>query len=703
MSAPPPITSQRIRSGLSVSNIPAAIRERWSLAGRLAFLIFVLLATVLLIFGAVAYRGVRDSALERARQGVEKVGRELAASPGRSNARQIALRRIADADGIRRTLSLPAARAVSPTVNASSATRTSALPGVDTAVAGALQLPTRVPGQPFDSTLLGRELWTTEGERRHGATALDPRDSIVLAGLLGEVAKRDTMVRSALYTVGDQVHMWTVLPVHGTTASGTVRSPRLQQVTVQEPENVPPPVGVFAELRRIVGSANTEQTIRLLMGEEDVRVYTTNVGVREWATIAGVPIAAPFTLEKPDTVAVRAISTTGEPYYVMQAQVPGTPWIIVVAQAERAVLERADRFLRVLVSSGLLLLVLGTLAVWWLTRQETRPLAALRDAVGDIARGDYARRVPLDGGAEVATLAYTFNAMAARIGSVTAELEQRNVALYKANDAKTRFLAVMSHELRTPLNAIGGYADLMSLGIYGPVSAEQAQSLARIGRSKDQLLHLVSDILQYSKLDAGAIIVRRETVKLREQFDAVAESLAEQCASRSVVLVVEPTMAAVCADPARLQQVLLNLVTNAVRFTDAEGTVTVSAETRGDVTAIRVRDTGIGIAEEHLLTIFQPFAQVDSSLTRRVGGTGLGLTIVRDLTAAMGGVVSAESTVGVGSTFTVELETAGPSGPSRADRPDAGRSELDVHVQDVKRSDRVAPFSAVEKPALEAR
>lgn len=678
------------KTGIAFPNIPAAVRARWSLAGRLAVLIFVLLATVLLLFGAVAYRGVRDAALERTRQRVQMAGRELAAMSSRAPARVAALRRIAESDGVRRALSMPAPSAAGAPVTGS---RTA----IDTTIKAALRPATASAGSARDTTLLAREFWTITGERRHGAGPLDPRDSVVLAALMGEVAQRDTVVRSKLFVVGDELHAWTVQPVRRIARPGMVQSPELEQSAVPETENEPPPVGAFAELRLIVGSAQVERTIRGLMGEEDVNVYFTNVDARQWATIQGKPIAAPFEFTGIDTVAVRALSTAGDPHYIMQAQVEDTPWVIVVAQAERAVLERANLFLRVLLGSGALLLALGTLTAWWVTRRETRPLAALRDAASDVAQGDYTRRVPLDGGAEVATLAYTFNAMASRIGSVTAELEQRNVALFRANDAKARFLAVMSHELRTPLNAIGGYADLMALGIYGPVSTEQQGTLARIGRSKDQLLHLVSDILQYSKLDAGAIVVRRETVRLREHFDAVVESLSDQCASRGVHLVIEPTTVAVCADPARLQQVLLNLVTNAVRFTDAGGTVTLSAEVRGETTAIRVRDTGIGIAEEHLGTIFQPFAQVDTSLTRRVGGTGLGLTIVRDLTAAMGGSVSVESAVGVGSTFTVALESAPPSSPVR----DA-RAERGMVVQELKQNDQPGSAAGVTS-ALGAR
>jgi signal transduction histidine kinase len=275
-----------------------------------------------------------------------------------------------------------------------------------------------------------------------------------------------------------------------------------------------------------------------------------------------------------------------------------------------------------------------------------------------VARGDYARQVSLSGGAEMAALAHSFNAMATRIGDTHAVLAHQNAALQRANDAKSRFLAMMSHELRTPLNAIGGYADLLALGIRGPVTPAQVQDLTRIRYNKDQLLTIIADVLHFSRADAGHLALQIVDVSLADQFTDVVETLSQQFARKDVHLIAEPTDAVVHADPARLRQVLCNLLSNALQFTEAGGTVRVAAEVAGDWTNVLVRDSGIGIPVDQQATIFEPFMQVDSSLTRRVGGTGLGLSIVHQLTTAMGGTVSVTSTLGAGSTFIVALATA---------------------------------------------
>ncbi|MEO7521034.1 MAG: HAMP domain-containing sensor histidine kinase [Gemmatimonas sp.] len=627
-------------------------RHRWSLAHRLALLIFALLAVVLVAFGAAAYHGVRDSALEGTASRLESVAWELASLTSRGvSARKATLSRIAETELVRRALV--------------------ASPGeVDAIAVGRALEPAppsaRVAGRqpaPGDSTLLARELWTPLGERRYRSAAVTARDSAVLALVRASAAAGDTALRSPFFDAGGETRYWTVVPVHEDSMA-TARSAASVQVDVQQSarpeieEDKPRVVGVFAELRRVVGSPATERTIRRLTGE-DMHVYFTSRGSSEWSSAAGVPVPAPMLLPaSDDTTTTRVTNAPGGPLLVVQAGVEGTPLVIVAAQSEEAMLSRARKLLRRMIVIGLVLLALGTVAAWMLSYRETRPLVTLRDAAEDIAQGDYSRRVDVHGGLEVAALARTFNDMAARIGGVTAELAQQNAALQRANEAKARFLAVMSHELRTPLNAIGGYADLMALGIYGPTTPEQNENLARIGRGKDQLLHLVSDILHYSRLDAGHLTLRREKVSLQEQFASVAETLAEQSANAEVTLVVESGRTAVCADPVRLQQVLLNLVTNAIRFTNRGGRVSLCAETLGEITAIHVRDNGIGIPAEQLESIFLPFMQVDNSLTRRVGGTGLGLSIVRDLAVAMRGSVSVESVVGHGSTFTVLMETA---------------------------------------------
>ena len=226
-----------------------------------------------------------------------------------------------------------------------------------------------------------------------------------------------------------------------------------------------------------------------------------------------------------------------------------------------------------------------------------------------------------------------------------------------ANRAKSEFLAVMSHELRTPLNAIGGYAELMEMGIRGPVTAEQREDLARIQSSQRHLLGLINEVLNYAKLETGAVRYVMEDVPVAEVLGDTEGLVLPQARAKGLTLQVGacPPDLLVRADREKLRQVLVNLLSNAVKFTDRGGRVDLACEQGGREVRLRVHDTGIGIPADRLEAIFEPFVQVRSDLTRTAEGTGLGLAISRDLALGMGGDLTVESVFGEGSTFTVRL------------------------------------------------
>ena len=229
----------------------------------------------------------------------------------------------------------------------------------------------------------------------------------------------------------------------------------------------------------------------------------------------------------------------------------------------------------------------------------------------------------------------------------------------EANRAKVEFLATMSHELRTPLNAIGGYAELLELEIRGPITEEQRADLARIRQSQRHLLRLINEVLNYAKLEAGSVRYEVESVVLAELVASVAPLVGPQLAAKGLAYSqssCEPTSPVARADRDKVRQVLLNLLSNAVKFTAPGGRVDVlcGRAANGRVT-IAVRDTGVGIAADHVERVFEPFVQVDAALTRQQEGTGLGLAISRDLARGMGGDLTVESEVGVGSTFVLTL------------------------------------------------
>ncbi len=226
-----------------------------------------------------------------------------------------------------------------------------------------------------------------------------------------------------------------------------------------------------------------------------------------------------------------------------------------------------------------------------------------------------------------------------------------------ASHAKSEFLAVMSHELRTPLNAVAGYVDLMELGIYGAINTEQRGALARIQLSQRHLLGLINGVLNYARVEAAAVHYNMTDVDVGEVLDACETLTAPQMRSRRHSFHLEPGIPGleVRADAEKLQQIILNLLSNATKFTAPGGQIVVcTAVANGDV-LISVTDTGRGIAAAHVARVFDPFIQVDMTLTRANEGVGLGLAISRELARGMGGDLTVESVLDVGSTFCVRM------------------------------------------------
>jgi len=261
-----------------------------------------------------------------------------------------------------------------------------------------------------------------------------------------------------------------------------------------------------------------------------------------------------------------------------------------------------------------------------------------------------------------------------------------------ANAVKSEFLAAMSHEIRTPINAIQGYAQLLELGLAGPLTDYQHTYLARLASSSRHLLGLVDDVLDLAKVDAGEMKVAHELADAGLALDTALDITRPLAAARGVRLVDDrpgTTRLRFIGDEYRLRQILINLLTNAIKFTNAGGVVTVGFGTmagadpavrvrgRGPWAFIRVEDTGIGIAPADQAIVFDAFHQVDRSATRTRGGAGLGLTISRRLARLLGGDVTLESERGTGSVFTVWLPAADDA-DARAPRPKRAAAVLSM-------------------------
>ena len=236
----------------------------------------------------------------------------------------------------------------------------------------------------------------------------------------------------------------------------------------------------------------------------------------------------------------------------------------------------------------------------------------------------------------------------------------RLAAVEAASRTKSEFLATMSHELRTPLNAIGGYAELIDMGVAGPVTDEQRTYLARIRGSQQHLLAIINDLLNYSRTEAGQVQYDIERVSLHDVVDRAIPMMLPQATAKSITVTHGPCDEDACAwaDQQKVEQVALNLLSNAVKFTPDGGKVTVSCGKKDAEATITVSDTGPGVPPDKFEDIFEPFVQLGRSLTSRHEGTGLGLAISRDLARAMRGDLFVRNAPEGGAVFTLVLPSA---------------------------------------------
>ncbi|AHG87936.1 CHASE3 domain protein [Gemmatirosa kalamazoonensis] len=305
-------------------------------------------------------------------------------------------------------------------------------------------------------------------------------------------------------------------------------------------------------------------------------------------------------------------------------------------------------------------------------------LAAAERAQERHAEAEHAARVEAEDAAErlqeqaieLEALNLELHEQAEALEARGAEAERAREEAESASRVKGQLLSTVSHELRTPLNAIGGYAELLELGLRGPLTDAQREDISRIRRANQHLTGLVTDLLNFARLESGQVAFERADVALATVVDDLEALLAPQLAAKGLAFVHHACAPAppappwvVRADAEKLRQLLLNLLTNAIKFTEPGGQVMLVCESDADAGVVRlvVRDTGRGIEAEHLARIFEPFVQVDRHRTpASQQGVGLGLAISRDLARGMDGDLTAESTPGQGSTFTLTLPAATP-------------------------------------------
>ena len=328
-------------------------------------------------------------------------------------------------------------------------------------------------------------------------------------------------------------------------------------------------------------------------------------------------------------------------------------------------------------------LLAGTLAiiVFYLitTRLILQPVRVLQETAEKVSEGDLNIRSDISTGDEFQQLSETFNTMLTNLKNSAdqlravnksldlklGQLAESNVALYESNRLKNEFLANVSHELRTPLNSILGFADLLKDASTVNADVKSARYLQNILHSGRHLLELINDLLDLAKIEAGRMDVRPAAISLSDLFEGLISILKPLSETKHLTIV--PTISTdvpiIETDPSKLQQVLYNFLSNAIKFSPPKGRIDLVAERVDDGVRIAVTDRGPGIPPDKQAIIFEKFRQLDASVTRQHSGTGLGLAISKELTTLLGGAIGVNSLPGAGSTFWVMLPiTVSPAG-----------------------------------------
>ncbi len=361
----------------------------------------------------------------------------------------------------------------------------------------------------------------------------------------------------------------------------------------------------------------------------------------------------------------------GKPVLATYAPVPELGWAVILEEPIDAALANVETLKRSALVFLAIGLFVGAAVIAWVSGRMTGPIRDLHEGAKIIGSGNLDYRVNIETGDEIEWLGEEFNKMAGELKvfyatleqkvkdktheleKTNSQLEQANRSLVNASKAKDEFLNIMSHELRTPLNVISGYAQILKDGVLGRIQPEQDHGLRTILVQSKELLRMINEVLQVGSLEGGNVSAKFAAVNLRDFFADI-RSTYEVLPQKGIPLYwnIPDKLPMVNTDGEKLKHILQNLINNAIKFTE-EGSVTISARHISQAIEFKVKDTGIGMPNETLPSIFQMFRQLDGSGTRSYGGAGVGLYIVKKFVELLNGKIEVESVLDKGSTFTV--------------------------------------------------
>ncbi|MDR2820971.1 MAG: response regulator [Desulfovibrio sp.] len=344
------------------------------------------------------------------------------------------------------------------------------------------------------------------------------------------------------------------------------------------------------------------------------------------------------------------------------------PWSVAVSIPMTKILDNANGIRNYVILVSIIAICVIALILYIIAKNITRPILALSNSAKFFGEGNFGIEVPLiQSNDEIGALSKAFKFMAEKINTLIVEmqnyakaLEEKNIYLNKLNELKDEFLANTSHELRTPINGIIGIVESMIDGATGSLTNEQKYNLAIVSNSGKRLSNMINDILDFTKLKNKEIVLQIKPVDLKTIVDMVMILSKPLTKGKELELVneIDDALAIINADENRMQQILYNLLGNAIKFTK-HGKITVSTAISDGMVAVSVTDTGIGIPEDKFDSIFESFEQADGSTEREYGGTGLGLSITKKLVELHGGTIVVVSKPGEGSRFTFTVPMSG--------------------------------------------